>query len=43
MSFIWSIYDHLVEVFGPEITGITIVVVIALAFFHLMGAGRPST
>ena len=42
MSFIWNICDRVVGVFGPEVTGIAIVVAIALTIFYLIGAGRPS-
>ena len=43
MAFVWSIYDRVSDVVGPEATAIALVVVVAVVCYFLLGAARPST
>jgi hypothetical protein len=43
MAFVWSIYDRISDVVGPEATAIGIVSLVAVAVYFLMGAARPSS
>lgn len=43
MSLLWSIYDRISDVVGPEAPAIALVVALAVAFYWVIGAARPST